>query len=150
MINKLIDAISLKLHAEFGDDYKIYTEEVKQGLKTPCFFINTSKNEEDLFRNNRYYQTNPFIIQYLPSEGDEKYKCNDVKERLFNSLEYVTIKEKNRNGETIESLVRGTNMSGEYAEGILNFMINYNMFVYKEEEQADKMDACSYDNNVKG
>lgn len=37
MINKIIDGISISLNAEFGDDYKIYTESIEQGLKEPCF-----------------------------------------------------------------------------------------------------------------
>ena len=39
MINSIIEGISASLNAEFGDDYTIYTENVEQGLKEPCFFI---------------------------------------------------------------------------------------------------------------
>ena len=41
MINSIIEAISIALNAEFGDDYTTYTEEQEQGLKEPCFFIST-------------------------------------------------------------------------------------------------------------
>lgn len=36
MIDKIIDAISTTIYAEFGDDYEIYTESIEQGLKEPC------------------------------------------------------------------------------------------------------------------
>lgn len=37
MINKVIDGISKAINEEFGDEYNIYTEEIEQGLKEPCF-----------------------------------------------------------------------------------------------------------------
>ena len=39
MINSIIEAISISLNEEFGDGYEIHMEEIKQGLKEPCFFI---------------------------------------------------------------------------------------------------------------
>ena len=39
MINKIIDGISIALNAEFGNDYEIYTDNIEQGLKEPCFSI---------------------------------------------------------------------------------------------------------------
>jgi len=140
VINKLIDGISLKINAEFGDNYRIYTEEVTQGLKTPCFFINALNPKENLFRGKRYFQTNEFCVQYIPSSNNKKSECNDVREKLFDSLEY----------KTINSLVRGTNMSGEYVDGVLNFFVNYDMYVYKEQIEAEKMNTFDYESNMKG
>ena len=48
MINNVIAGIAIALNQEFGDDYEIYTEEIKQDLKEPCFFItllNPSKTD---------------------------------------------------------------------------------------------------------
>ena len=36
MINSIVEAISCSLNKEFGDDYEIHNEEIKQGLKEPC------------------------------------------------------------------------------------------------------------------
>lgn len=41
-VNLITDAISIALNGEFGDGYTNYTENVKQGLKEPCFFISVS------------------------------------------------------------------------------------------------------------
>lgn len=149
MINKVIDGISLKIHAEFGDTYRIYTEEVKQGLKTPCFFINALNPKEELFRGKRYFQTNEFCVQYIPNSNSKKSECNDVRQRLFDSLEYITIQEV-KDEQKINSLARGTNMSGEYVDGVLNFFVNYNMYVYKEQIEAEKMNSFDYESNMKG
>ena len=37
MINAIISGISITLDGAFG--YEVYGEEIKQGLKEPCFFI---------------------------------------------------------------------------------------------------------------
>lgn len=39
MADSIIDAVSMALNGEFGDDYEIYGEEIEQGLREPCFFI---------------------------------------------------------------------------------------------------------------
>ena len=39
MITEIIEAISVALNSEFGDDYEIHMEEIRQGLTEPCFFI---------------------------------------------------------------------------------------------------------------
>lgn len=41
-VNLITDAISIALNGEFGDGYTNYTENVKQGLKEPCFLFSVS------------------------------------------------------------------------------------------------------------
>ncbi len=147
MLNKIIDAISVALFNEFGDNYEIYTESVEQGLKEPCFFINTLKPSEKLFKCGKYFQSNPFCIQYISSSNTKKYDCNDVLERLYRCLEYITLIENKERD--ITSLIRGTEMSGEYSDGILNFFVSYNMFVINEGDKKDKLESYNYDTNVR-
>lgn len=45
MINEIIAAISVALDAEFGDEYEIYMEEIKQDLKEPCFLCSASTRQ---------------------------------------------------------------------------------------------------------
>ena len=49
MINSIVEAISCSLNKEFGDDYEIHNEEIKQGLKEPCFFIACLNPNNNLF-----------------------------------------------------------------------------------------------------
>ena len=39
MVNRIIDGISIRINEVFGDDYEIYSEDIEQGFKEPCFFI---------------------------------------------------------------------------------------------------------------
>ena len=66
MMNSIIEAISVALNEEFGDGYKIHMEEIRQGLKEPCFFIQCLNPTHELFLGKRYLQSNQFCIQYFP------------------------------------------------------------------------------------
>lgn len=135
MINELIQAISVALHAEFG--YENHMEEIKQNLTEPCFFIQCLNPTTELFlglkdSKQRYFKQNQFCIKYFP-ESEEGYEaeCNAIGERMFWCLEYITVDGR---------MVRGTQMRYEMADGTLNFFINYDGFVYREEE-VDTMET---------
>jgi hypothetical protein len=127
MINKIIDAISISINSEFGDGYEIYTESIEQGLEEPCFSIFCLNPTNRLYMNKRYFRTNQFCIQYFPSTDEPKAECNSVLEKLYECLELIDM-----NGDSI----RGTSMKGEIVNGVLNFFVNYNIFMYKVEEKT--------------
>lgn len=142
MINSIIEGISISLNEEFGDDYINYTEEVKQGLKEPCFFIFCINPTNRLFLGKRYFRKNQFCVQYFPFDRmREKEECNDVAERLFGCLEYITV---------AGDLVHGTKMKCEITDGILNFFVNYDMFIYKKANTPDVMGELSKNIAMKG
>lgn len=142
MINKITDSICEAIYKEFGDEYEIYTEEVEQGLKEPCFSIICINSTHELFKRSRYFKQHQFCVHYFPSTEEKRTECFNVLDRLYNCLEYIEIKE-----EAEKSKVRGSDMNGEYSDSILNFFVNYNMFMNKNEE-ATKMDSYECDTNV--
>lgn len=140
MINKIIDGISISLNAEFGDDYKIYTESIEQGLKEPCFSVICVNPTNELYLGKRYFRQNRFCIQYFP-KGEEKYtECMDVLERMYDCLEIINV------GDDPQ---RGTSMHGEVVDHVLNFFVNYDMFVYRVES-TDAMEGIDLTSNVEG
>ncbi|MPN23816.1 hypothetical protein SDC9_171209 [bioreactor metagenome] len=145
MINKIIDAISISINSEFGDSYEIYTESLEQGLKEPCFSVFCLNPTNELFLNKRYFRRNQFCIQYFPSTDEVNYECNAVRERLFDCLELITIKVDELTGD----LTRGSKMKGEVVNGVLNFFVNYDMFVYKVETK-DLMEEMEINADAKG
>ena len=140
MINKIIDGISEAINQEFGDGYDIYTESIEQGLEEPCFSILCLNPTNEQFFGKRYFRQNQFVIQYFPSTDEKNAECNAVRERLFDCLDIIIV-----NGDQ----TRGTKMKGEIVDGVLNFMLNFDMFVYKVQE-LDKMDSHSVSTDVKG
>ena len=124
-IQEIIDAISEALFQKFGSGYEIYTEKVEQGLTEPCFlirFLNPTKNRH---LGSVYKRTNPFVIQYIPSTAEANEECASILERLFECLEDVTLH---------GTPVHGTELHGEVTDGILNFNVNYDGFVLKEQD----------------
>ena len=148
MINKIIDGICEKLNESFGDGYEIYTELKNQDLKEPCFSVMCVNPVSSQVVGNRYFRNNLFSILYFPKTKEPRNECNAVLESLYLALETITIKEKLPDATVKESLVMGTNMRGELVDDILNFLVNFNMFVYKVED-ADLMEEMIQQSELK-
>lgn len=142
MVNALIQSIAGSLNAEFGDGYGIYTEGHTQDQRAPCFVIRCIGSAERHFFWKRYFRENRFCIDYFPeSEENGREECDSVAGRLFSCLEYL---------EAGEDLVRGSGRNYEMKDGILNFFVNYDMFVYKVSESVPVMEGVSTETSVKG
>lgn len=141
MINSIIEAISISLNEEFGDGYETHMEEIKQGLKEPCFFITCLNPTTELFLGKRYFRTNQFCIQYFPETNEKQRECNGVAERMLQCLEYITIY-----GE--DKPIMGTKMKYEVIDGVLNFFVNYDCFIRKTEQQTP-MESLQASTSVK-
>lgn len=129
MINSIIEAISVSLNGEFGDDYEIHMEEIKQGLKEPCFFIACLNPTNNLFMGKRYERTNQFCIQYFPKSDEVQRECNGVAERMYDCLECITT-----DGDI--KPIRGSGMNHQVVDGVLNFFVNYDFFTVKTEDNT--------------
>lgn len=128
MINNIVDGICLAINAEFGDDFKIYTEKIEQGLDEPCFYVQRLNHGSDLFLHDRYMRTNQFAIQYFPATEDAQSECADVADRLFLCLDVVGLD---------DGSVRGSQMESIIEDSVLTVTVNYNFFV-------DRQNAVNY------
>lgn len=134
MINAIINAIVKAIHDEFGDEYEIYTEEMEQGLKEPCFSIFCINPTIRQFLGKKYFRQNSFMVLYFPSSVEEPMnEINEVVEKLFKCLELINDK---------GDLIRGTNMNPNVVDGVLNFNVNYDLFTYdtKVDDPMEEMD----------
>ena len=78
MINKIVTGIAEKLSACFKD-IRIYTEEVEQGFKTPCFSIILRELGAEIYRGRR---------RRLKAEAEIH---NSMTAELMTALEYINI-----------------------------------------------------------
>lgn len=142
MINTLIRSISIALDAEFNEkQYEMHMEEVKQDLKEPCFFISCLNPTTKLFFGRRYFRQNQFAIQYFPeSKENLQAECNAVAERMTWCLESITA--------TTGDTFRGTKMKYQIIDGVLNFLVNYDCFVYKVQEKNETMELLESNTTV--
>ena len=130
MVNKIIAGISIKLNQVFGEDYEIYTSEIKQGLKEPCFFIKCLDVNQNQVIGSRYFRSQPFDIHYFPKTEEDSELLETV-EKLFDTLEYITLED--------GDLLHGSKMNGEVADGVLHFFVNYDLHVLKEKVKDEPM-----------
>lgn len=140
MINAIIASISNALYSEFG--YENHMEQIKQGFKEPCFFIQCLNPNIRQFLGKRYFRQNQFCIQYFPkSNTDGNAECYSVAETLQFLLETIPVSDK---------YIRGTNMRYEVVDGVLNFFVNYDCFIYKADKKVLMENMQSHKTNVKG
>lgn len=133
MLTDIVNGISIKLNSIFGDSYKIYTDDVKQGLTEPCFFVKTLPVNNVPLLGKRAKRTYSFMISYFPQKGNEEMMV--VSEQLLNGLEYITL----LNGDVL----RGHSLEAEIVDGVLHFSVNYIVFVndFGKEETMGSFSA---------
>ncbi len=124
----IIVALGRALKAEFGEEFSVYDEEVKQGVKTPCFFISCAESKERQFFGSRYFCERKYLIKYYPkSAGRKKCECDEVSKRLFDCLLWI-----GGSGQ----LIMGRKMSSRYEKGVLSFFVNYDGFLYRQQDKT--------------
>lgn len=125
MIDSIMEGISAALRREFGEGYEVSTEESGQGLKKSCFFIQCQRFSHGRFRGDRYFRENRFRIRYFPeSDSDRNRECYGVAERLNQCLECIGP----------QGDMRGTKMEAQFADGVLDYYVNYDCYICKQED----------------
>ena len=121
MLTKIIQSISIKLNAVFGDTHKVHAESIEQGLEAPCFFILPMQLEQVHILWNRYKRIQPFDIHYFPVTNT-KTECYDMAEQLVEALEEVQFD---------AGPIRGRRMKWEVIDGVLHFFVNFDFYALK-------------------
>lgn len=138
-LNDVLDGISIKLNKIFGDNYTIYTNDVEQGFKTPCFFIKQLPEIRTKQVGNRYFNTTSFVIHTF-IENPTIEELNDIGHELY-QLELLELLN--------EEILRGSGMRTEIVDNVLEFFIDYNFFTFKQVENEDNMEIISIEEEVK-
>lgn len=127
MLNEIIKGISMALNTAFGDGYKVYQNDVKQGLKEPCFLVAVLKPELSPLIGRRFLMREPLDIHYFPADPRNHAEMITVAETLLETLEVINLP----NGEPI----RGTSMNYEIVDDVLHFFVNYNHTLIRPKEE---------------
>lgn len=123
----MIDAIIKVLHDAFGNKCRIYTENVEQGLKTPCFSLSQLSANGNRYLQNRYKNTHQFMVQYFPDSKDVYSECAVVLQKLLILLVDV-------------GKYHASKINGEVVDGVLNFEVVYPEFVQISSVEDDMTD----------
>lgn len=141
MINKIMDGITNALFGEFGARFRVYTEDVTQGVSPPCFIVRCVLPTDERWLGNRRKLTNKFSVQYLPYSDEHRRECNAIRDRLTSALEYIEIP---------EGKIEGTRFSSEMTNGFLTVFVNYDCFAYRITDKIPKMKDLTVKGGVKG
>ena len=139
MIKDIMDAIAKRLYEVFGDDYKIYQNDIKQGLQEPCFLITLIDSEKENLLNLRSKRLLPFDILFFSSSG--KNQCHSVSDTLMCELDMI----KCIDGD----LLHGTKMRSEIIDDVLHFFVSFNYIAIVNEEETGSMETLEVSSNTK-
>lgn len=138
-INDIIKAISIKLDQVFGEEYRIYDDEIPQGFKTPAFLI-LFLNLEHIQQIGKRWRVNTlFNIQYFPKYG--RTEASNMSLKVQQALKEITL----LNG----SVMLGTNGNTEIVDGNAHNFINFNFFLQEQEEKIF-MESLEQHSSLKG
>lgn len=136
MINSIKSGIAKKLDDTFVG-VPIFTDEIKQGLTEPCFFIKTVSSGQDPLLGRRFMRRQSFDVHYFPPKSEsENSSISNVLEHLYEVLEFIY---------SDGSLLRGTGMNHEQVDGVLHFIVNYNLPVLRDETPQELMENLDLD-----
>jgi hypothetical protein len=119
LVNDVVNGISNKIYKIFGNEYRVYKEKVKQGLKEPCFFITLINMVHNSEPNNNGVWILPFDIKYHPKKIDGREEMFNIGDRLINGMGVIEVKQ--------YGPARGSNTNYQIIDGILHFFVNYNL-----------------------
>lgn len=129
-IKDIITAISIKLNQKFGDDIRIYDDEIPQGFQAPAFLILFLNLENIRQIGSRWRVNTLFNIQYFPQNG--RTEASNMALKVHQALKEITL----LNG----AIMLGTNGNTEIVDGIAHNFVNFNFFL-KEVEVQDFVES---------
>ena len=136
MITNVINGIAGALHETFGDTYTIYTENIKQGFKEPCFYILALQPTSTPGMGKHYLRSYPFDIHFFPKdENHARSEMHHMAESLFLAVEYINV---------LDNLRRGATMRYEIVDGVLHFFVTYSMYVKEITAAEPTMETLDY------
>lgn len=142
MINGIIGGIAKALLNEFGEDYHIYTEEIEQDFKEPCFFISSIRAAEKQVLNRRYKFSQSFVVQYFPkSKKNINEEMYSIAGRALDTLECIE-----QLGTDESTTLRGIERNYKIVDGVLNLFVDYNFYAYKEITEHEFMEHLKIEN----
>ena len=137
MIQDIIDGMIKAIRTEYDSSYRIYTESVEQGLKEPCFSIICINGSNENGVGGRKSRSYPFNITYFPSTDEPRLECLKVLEALYDIFDVI---------EVGTSKLRGTGMSGDIVDGVLQFQVTYAYFALavKSKTSMERLGVKTY------
>lgn len=128
-ISEIISAITRKIKDKYPE-VTVYKDKVKQGFKTPCFFVTCLNGEQNKVGRNKYNRDYLFNIRFHMKEPDRV-------ELLIKGEEIQELLQEIKNG---NELLRGKELKYEIVDDILQFFVSYKQGFAKVEDRGPLME----------
>ncbi|WP_099335732.1 phage tail terminator family protein [Clostridium cadaveris] len=128
-ISEIISAITRKIKDKYPE-VTVYKDKVKQGFKTPCFFVTCLNGEQNKVGRNKYNRDYLFNIRFHMKEPDRV-------ELLIKGEEIQELLQEIKNG---NELLRGKELKYEIVDDILQFFVSYKQGFVKVEDRGPLME----------
>ena len=141
MGNDIVEGIAFRL-GELFPDVEVHRDEIAQGFDAPCFFIKTLRTVQAAKLDNRYFRRHSFDVHYFPRrESGASADVQEIATALLMGLEYVLAG---------DSLIRASRTEYEVHDGVLHFMVDYDVFILREREKLPYMETLTQRQTTKG
>ena len=140
MGNDIVDGIAVRLGQLFPD-IEVHRDEIAQGFDAPCFFIKSLRTVHTAKLDNRYFRRYSFDVHYFPQHAGASANVQAVAGTLLMGLEYILVG---------DNLVRVARTEYEVHDGVLHFMVDYDLFVLRERVKTPYMMTLTQRQKSKG
>lgn len=132
IVNEIVEGVSRRLNETFGDGYRIYQNDVRQGLLEPCFFLAVLAPSQQPYLGRRRKVTVPLDVHFFPEDEGDNRELTRVGDLLFSALELISTTDG-------VDLFRGRQMRYEIQDGVLHFFVTYAVILneIREEETME-------------
>lgn len=127
-IGEIIKGIAIKLDSHF-ENVEIYTENVPQGLNTPCFFISCINHNTDLLLNETKIKETTFDITYMATENTStpNAELDKVLGVISDGLLSIT---------ALDKTFKARNVEIQKFDKELHFIVSYNFIRLADKENS--------------
>lgn len=136
-VQMILKPILQKLNKTFNSPdrkYPVYTKNVKQGVKLPCFFVRIIETNLDPQMSNFYFLRNLISVTYMSDTGD-LYELEKIRFKLLFGLKQIPTL-KGVEGYNLQAKIQGDN--------IIMFG-NYDLFIEMVQEKEPYMRVLNDD-----
>lgn len=139
IINELTDALSVALDKQFSG-CRVYTPEVEQDLKEPCFMITLVGAEKQPLLGARANLIYNFDIIYFPASKAHTEMLS-IAGKMLAALNRITMLDSTQ--------VNGWRQNYEVVDDTLHFFVTYQLTVIGQDGSTDMMEQYELDSKAK-
>lgn len=130
MIDEVVLSVAAAIRAVVPPEYEVYTENVHQGAKLPCFFVECKEAKRVDMLNSQFFIRAELAVTCESDSDTKKQETDSVTAVLFHALRFIRAGEQQLNGRRI---------SGKWQEGRFVINVTYDIWPKVGSTNMDMM-----------